>query len=197
MLTLPDRSTFPAVRLVGRRNTLLGDCRMAPGDAMSICSMSAPGDASGAATTRVLVHDSTHHLFNPRFSPDRRWIAFVAIDAKGSTTSHVYVVRADGGPWTPITDGTSFDDKPRWARDGLSLYFVSDRTGYLNLNGRRFDPAAGAPVGATFAVTAYDSPRRGLPSNIAQIEFAIARHRLFLPITDTEADIWTLDHVDR
>ena len=37
---------------------------------------------------------------------------------------------AQGGPWTPITDGvTGSDDKPRWAPDGPTIYFISNRDG--------------------------------------------------------------------
>lgn len=196
-LTLPNDVVFRPWDWSADGTTILGDCREAPGESMGICATPAPGRASEAARLHLLLRDRTKHLFGPRFSPDQRWISFVAIDVKGSTTSRVYVAPVSGGAWVPVSDGRSFDDKPRWAPDGRSIYFVSDRDGYLNVVGRRFDPAAGVPVGDTFPVTSFNNSRRGLPSNIAQAEFAVARHRLFLPLTETEADIWTLDHVDR
>jgi hypothetical protein len=124
-------------------------------------------------------------------------MTFVSVDVRGSTPARVYIAPVDGGPWIPISDGQSFDDKPRWAPDGRAVYFLSDRNGYLNLVGRRFDPAQGKPVGEPFPLTSFDSPRHGLPSSIPQIEFAITKHHLFLPLTDTEGDVWVLDHVDR
>ncbi len=195
LLTLPGEASMRPSDWSADGSTILGDCRAARGESAGICSI----PAGGAADTRlrVLVHDPTKNLFGPRYSPDQRWISFVAVDVKGSTPAEVYVAPVDGGPWIPMSDGQSFDDKPRWAPDGRAVYFVSDRNGYLNLSGRRFDPAQGKPVGDAFQLTSFDSPRHGLPSSISQIEFAITRHRLFLPLSDTEGDIWVLDHVDR
>jgi Tol biopolymer transport system component/DNA-binding winged helix-turn-helix (wHTH) protein len=177
--------------------TILGDCRPAQGGAVSVCAIPAPAAASGSARPRTLMIDESLHLFGPRFSPDQRWISFVAVDRKGSTSSRLFVAPVGGGPWIPITDGRSFDDKARWAPDGRAIYFVSDRNGFLNLSGRRFDPVAGLPVGEPFAVTSFDTARRGLPANISQIEFAVTRKQLFVPITETGAEIWVLDRVDR
>ncbi len=96
-----------------------------------------------------------------------------------------------------MTDGQSFDDKPRWSPDGRAIYFVSDRNGFLNLSGRRFDPARGRLVGEPFPVTTFNSAGRGLPPSISQIEFAVTRKKLFVPLTETDADVWVLDRVDR
>jgi Tol biopolymer transport system component len=195
LLTLPGEATLRPSDWAADGSTILGDCRSARGESTGICSIPARGGAD--LRLRVLVHDPTKNLFGPRFSPDQRWMSFVAVDVKGSTPARVYVAPVGGGPWIPISDGQSFDDKPRWAPDGRAVYFVSDRNGYLNLAGRRFDPAQGKPVGEAFPLTSFDSPRHGLPSSISQIEFAITRHHLFLPLTDSEGDIWVLDHVDR
>src|SRR5260221_13362843 len=108
-------------------STILGDCRAVPGESTGICSIPA-GEAAGPRL-RVLVHDPTKNLFGPRYSPDQRWMSFVAVDVKGSTPARVYVAPVDGGPWIPISDGPSFDDKPRWAPDGRAVYFLSDRNG--------------------------------------------------------------------
>ncbi len=177
--------------------TLLGDCRVSAGEAMAICSIPAPGSGQQAGALRVLFRDPQKNLYGPRFSPDHRWVSFVAVDTRGSSSSRIYVAPASGGPWVTMTDGQSFADKPRWAPDGRTVYFISDRDGHLNLRGRKFEPDAGAPAGETFSVTSFESPRRGLPANIKQIEFAIAEHRLFLPLTETEGDVWILDDVDR
>ena len=60
-----------------------------------------------------------------------------------------------GGEWVAVTDGESYDDKPRWPPDGRALYFLSARDGSLNLWGRRFDPETGTVVGAPYRVTSF------------------------------------------
>lgn len=133
----------------------------------------------------------------PRFFPDQRWISFVAIDETVSDASRVYVVPASGGAWMAMTDGRSFDDKPRWAPDGRTLYFVSSRNGFLNVWGRRFDSDSGQPVGDTFQVTSFESPRQMLSPQLRRMEIAVAANRLFLPIAERRGAIWILHQVDR
>ena len=188
VLTLPDGATLRPSDWWTDGRKILGDCRTAPGESMGICSIAAPG-SDRSSRLDVLVHDPTKHLYGPRLSPDQQWVSFVAVDVKGSTTSQVYVAPVAGGPWIPVTDGRTFDDKPRWTPDGQAIYFVSNRSGYLNVRGRRFDPARGAVVGDVFSVTAFNSASRSLPSNISQIEFAIADRRLFLPLTETQGQL--------
>ena len=196
-LTIPGNATFRPSDWSSDSDMILGDCRSRPGEPRGICLLPAPGSAAAEAGLRVLVRDASKNLYGPRFSPDQRWVSFVAVDVAGSTASRIYVAPVAGGPWIPLTEGRSFDDKARWAPDGRAVYFVSDQDGYLNLRGRKFDPREGHPIGEPFSVTSFNSSSRGLPSNPAQIEFSVAERRLFLPITETEGAIWVLDDVDK
>ena len=114
----------------------------------------------------------------------------------GSSVSTLYVMPASGGVWTPITDGRSYEDKPRWAPDGKAIYFVSSTGGFANVRARRFDPETGRPFGAPFAVTGFDSPNRMLPA-ASRVEISVASRELFIPITEGRGHLWLLDHVDR
>src|SRR5439155_25484896 len=77
----------------------------------------------------ILAQHSNYGLGNPRFSPDRRWIAFHA--APGPITRQMFValVRTDGAPapeadWIPITDGRGMDRLASWSPDGNVLYWI-------------------------------------------------------------------------
>ena len=59
-------------------------------------------------------------------SPDGRLVVF---DLVGD----LYTVPIAGGRATRITSGMGFDGQPRFAPDGKSILFVSDRSGYENL----------------------------------------------------------------
>jgi Tol biopolymer transport system component len=121
----------------------------------------------------------------------------VAVDIEGGPTSRVYVAPSTGGEWTPVTDGRAFDDKPRWSSDGRTIYFISSRGGSLNVWGRRFDPATGRPDGESFQVTSFAGQDRVLSSQMSRLEFGVADDRLFLPLTDAQANLWVLGQVDR
>ena len=177
---------------------ILGACRFSESDRYSTClvSVSSANQAAGSMV-QVIGSDPGRNLFNQRFSPDQRWITFLAHDLSHASTSTVYVAPAAGGTWRAITDGTWFDDKPRWGPDGRVLYFVSNRTGVANVWGRRFDDATGTPIGDPFPVTAFRSAQFLLTPRTVQMDIAITATRLLLPMTESRSDIWMLDQVDR
>jgi hypothetical protein len=98
---------------------------------------------------------------------------------------------------TQVTDGKHWDDKPRWAPDGKTIYFVTNRGGFLNVWGIRFDPAQGQPVGEPFRVTAFESPSQMVFPRIAPLNIALTADRLFLNITEMSGSVWVVENVDR
>jgi Tol biopolymer transport system component len=161
---------------------------------------------------RVVFAHPEYNLWQTKFSPDQRWICFNAISANDARVSTIYVVPAPDlsrpapgggaevvqGEWTRITEGQSWDDKPRWSPDGKALYFLSARSGFLNVWGIRFDPAHGQPVGEPFRVTAFENPGQMIyPRSVATLEMALAENRLVLPIMQVSGNVWVLENVDR
>jgi WD40 repeat protein len=154
-------------------------------------------NAAGPADVRVLASDPLRNLYNQRFSPDQRWITFLAHDLSYEPTSTVYVVPSTGGAWRAITEGVWFDDKPRWGPDGRVLYFVSNRGGIANVWGRHFDTATGTPIGEPFPVTSFRSAQFQLTLRTVQMDIAITAGQLLLPMSESRSDIWMLTGVDR
>jgi sugar lactone lactonase YvrE len=124
-------------------------------------------------------------------------VAFNAVRAPTGGTSLIYVISVNGGEWRPIVQDGHFYDKPRWSPDGRILYFLSNRTGFFNVWGIRFDLDQGRPIGEPFRVTAFESPGRMISSVIATAEIAVVRNKLAVPITEVSGNIWMLDGVDR
>jgi Tol biopolymer transport system component/DNA-binding winged helix-turn-helix (wHTH) protein len=159
-----------------------------------------PLEAAPQAETkaRIVAHDPAYFLFQGHFSPDGRWIVFGAgRSGPTATESTLYVVPESGGPWTRITDGKSWDDKPRWSPDGRTIYFVSPRSGFFNVWGIRFDPAKGCSVGEPFQVTQFEVPGLMIPTEIQGLDLSLTQDRLTLTMTEMSGNIWILDSVDR
>jgi Tol biopolymer transport system component len=79
-------------------------------------------------TRRLIDEDATL----PSWSPHNRRIAFtrrVSNRAQGG----VWTIPVKGGTATPVTRDLARDWNPVWSRDGRYLYFVSDRSGSMNL----------------------------------------------------------------
>jgi Tol biopolymer transport system component len=88
----------------------------------------------------------------PRFSPDRKWIAY---DSNESGASEVYVAKGDGrgGRIRVSTDGGF---SPRWRRDGTELFYLAP--------GRRL-MATSVKIGAAF--------QAGNPVELFRVEPAV------------------------
>jgi len=160
----------------------------------AICRLPSVQASGPAPDMRIVAADSRQSLYAAKNSPDGRWVSFIA--RPDMTRSTVFVSPAEGGPWIALTDGRYFEDKPRWSPDGRTLYFLSNRSGFWNLWGRRFDSHADAQVGDLFQVSHFDSSVQMI-RNLADLQIGITRERLILPLTQASGAVWVLDNVDR
>src|SRR5262245_12021616 len=146
---------------------------------------------------RLITSHPEMNLYQARFSPDQKWICFNAKKETEDGISTIYVVPASGGEMRRITESKYNDDKARWSPDGRRIYFVSSRTGFFNVWGIDFDPAAGEPRGEPFRVTNFESPSRMILPDVGVMEMALAADRIVLPITEVSGGIWILENVGR
>ncbi len=148
---------------------------------------------------KVLAVDDNYAIWQARFSPDRRWICFAAVDAREPGMDTIFVMPSSGADrshWTALTSGHGWADKPRWSPDGKLVYFVQADS-FLNVWAVRFDAAAATPIGAPFQVTRYDSPRHQLSPRFGAAEIGVSAQRLILTIMEQTGNIWTMDNVDK
>jgi Tol biopolymer transport system component/DNA-binding winged helix-turn-helix (wHTH) protein len=162
---------------------------------ISLVPVAAAPHAETAA--KKIISSPTSNVYQAHFSPDGRWIAFeTAADTPTGVDSAVYVTRADGGPWARLGQGKNWDDKPRWSPDGKTIYFISGRSGFFNVWGVHFNPAAGTLVGTPFPVTAFDQPSLMISQRIEGAELSVTQDRLALLMEETSGSIWLLENVE-
>jgi Tol biopolymer transport system component/DNA-binding winged helix-turn-helix (wHTH) protein len=196
VLTLPAHVEMQGSDWSKDGQAILGACRFSQSERYSTCLVPV-SSANESGDPVVIASDPKRNLYNQRFSPSQRWIAFLAHDLLYASTSTVYVIPRDGGAWRAITDGAWFDDKPRWGPDGRILYFVSNRTGVANVWGRRFDNSTGTAIGEPFPVTSFRSAQFQLTPRTVQMDIAITATHLLLPMSESRSEIWMLDQIDR
>jgi Tol biopolymer transport system component len=139
-----------------------------------------------------LIKHAEYSLYQPHFSPDDRWIVFLA--KTGLDRSRIYVVRS-GGPaaaeWIPVTDGENLDDKPRWSPDGNLIYFTSERDGFRCIWAQHLDRATKHPVGPPFNVHHFHAARRSLRNvGLGPLEISVSRNALVFNLGEITGNIW-------
>ncbi len=180
---------------------LIGSCLKSPltGNRVFVCQFPV-SPSRGETEASVVAAHPEYNLWQAHFSPDERWICFVAHkikEARGGVLT-IYVVPASGGEWRRVTEEKHWADKPRWSPDGKTIYFLSNQgSAFFNVWGARFDPVKGETVGEPFQVTSFGIPGRMISPRIQDMEIDLSRERLVLPITEVTGSIWMLDNVDR
>jgi dipeptidyl aminopeptidase/acylaminoacyl peptidase len=85
-------------------------------------------DVASGRSTQITSGDDWNDS-DPQWAPDGRKIALVS-DRTGKAfdmghNTDVWVIAADGGPLTKISDHASGDNSPRWSPDGRTIAFLS------------------------------------------------------------------------
>jgi len=90
--------------------------------------------SEGSGPTRLTTSATDH--WSPAWSPDGNRLVFSATDAASVPGTRprrsIFVMNADGGSLTRLTDATADDLDPTWSPDGRIL-FASDRSGNFDL----------------------------------------------------------------
>jgi dipeptidyl aminopeptidase/acylaminoacyl peptidase len=88
-------------------------------------------DADGGNQTLVM-EDAEVGLWDRGWSPDGSRIAFTIDypDDQGFPKPDIYIMNADGGGRTRLTDTPGFDGDPNWSPDGSKIVFTSGREGF-------------------------------------------------------------------
>ncbi|MFY9820262.1 MAG: hypothetical protein WAM82_02705, partial [Thermoanaerobaculia bacterium] len=107
----------------------------------------------------------------PSWSPHGQRIAYWGV-APGSSQRIIYTVPVQGGPPVAAVQDRSINWNPVWSADGRYLYYVSDRSGSMNVWRLPIDEATGAPQGEPESVTSSSQSVSLLSLSGLQIAYA-------------------------
>jgi Tol biopolymer transport system component len=165
---------------------------------LSLWPVAAAPHADKQAT--FVAGDPKHDLWQARFSPNGRWISFLAVAGERAVVCVVpssarSTTRAD---WKCLTDPAIWTDKPRWSSDGKQLYVWRRHGSFFNVWALPFDDAGGAVAGAPVQVTQFDSPAHRIwADDLALAEQSVSGTRMILPVAEATGSVWMLDDVDK
>jgi hypothetical protein len=165
---------------------------------LALWRLSAAPHADKEAT--LVAREAGQDLWQGRFSPNGRWISFLAVTRQ---TAVVCVVpgtarTARAADWTCLTDRAIWTDKPRWSSDGKLLYVWRRHGSLFNVWALPFDDARGTVAGAPTQITRFDSPAHRIWSDdLSLAEPSVSGTRMILPVAEATGSIWMLDNVDK
>jgi hypothetical protein len=148
----------------------------------------------GSEISTPILQNPAFNLDQPHISPDGRWIAFVA--AVSPDRSRIYLSPLENAGasapnrWIAVTDGNSWDDKPRWL-DNDSLIYYSNRDHFGCLWKQQLTPGIKQPAGIPAAVYHFHELKRS-PRTLYRIDFdiAVAKNCVVLNLVEIFGDIW-------
>jgi Tol biopolymer transport system component len=148
----------------------------------------------GAGRDVEVAGHPTWNLFQPRFSPDGRWIVFHTTNSPSHR--QIYAVPASSPAPVPLDEwiaiATDFGVQPSWASDGSGVYHFSLRDGAFCAWLQPVDPPSARPAGSPRAVQHFHQRRlRAATAAIATND--VAAGYLYVTLTSSAANIWRLD----
>jgi Tol biopolymer transport system component len=176
--------------------TLLGSSRAGEDVVLALWRSN---DPSAGQPEQVLLARPGMQFWQTSFSPNRRWLSFVLQRADRPSEGEMVVAPAsDPSRWTRVAANHPWPDKPRWAPDGRTLYFISRwPQSYFNLWAVRFDPERGTLVGEPLALSDFRSPRFVISPHVDRTEMSLSSRHAILTMESVSGNIWMLDNVDK
>ena len=143
--------------------------------------------------TDALYHAS-YQLYLPRFSPDGKWLLFLA--RTGPDRSRICVARFQPGKppaeadWITVTPDNTWNDKPAWSDDGKAVYFTSDRDGFRCLWKQAVMPDSKQPTGSAIPVFHSHEARISIANAFDSLDLNVRGDTLVFEQGEREGSIW-------
>jgi hypothetical protein len=141
-------------------------------------------------------------LYQGRYSPDGRWVAFLQATTEKPLNTRVFIspirdgraLSRDG--WIPVTDGSQIDNHVVWSPDGNLLYFTSQRDGSLCVWAQQLKRTTKQPAGLAFPVRHFHDPRQSLArvDRKQLIGMSVASGKLVFAMSELTGNIWMEEH---
>jgi serine/threonine protein kinase len=152
--------------------------------------------ATDSGETETVLERVGMFLGEANWSSDNEYLLFTA--STGNDNKQVFAVRfpkttgEPAGNWIPITEASTYSDRPRWSGDGNAIFYLSRRDGFSCIWGQRFDAKAGKPAGAPFAVMHYHNLRMS-PARIGPgaFDLSVSGNNVYLNVGEESASLWT------
>jgi Tol biopolymer transport system component len=147
---------------------------------------------------RVFLKHTSFMVDQAQLSPRADWVAFVLrVDADHSKICLAPVqngVAPTEEQWIELTNGRAWDDKPRWSKDGSTLFIYSNRDGFGCVWKIKLNPATNLPEGTPVAVRHLHNPGLSF-MHLSQpaVNLSVGGEKLFFNLDEVTGNIWMME----
>ena len=204
----PNKDGFTGIFLVdaegGKPELVCDDCGLAPtwsSDGKKILYDWGTPRFVGLLDLEKKIHGPVIRMekrgvYQGTFSPDDRWILF-EVEYGGDHAGISVAPYRDGATvdpaqWIAITDGKSFDSRPRFSPDGRRVYFISDRDGFRCIWSIAVDPATKRAAGQASPVTHFHTSRQSIHNvgAVSAFVLSVGGDQLIFNLGEVTGNIW-------
>ncbi len=149
-------------------------------------------DLTNDRSSLILDAEGHGELYDVALAPSDRRVAFTIAQSAG--TAALYLAEIGDQPasfekWTKIDDDPNYLGSPTWSRDGRTLYYGSDRDGFLCIWAQKLD-VDGNPSGEPLAAYHNHVPPDMKFHGACRV--GAAPDRLYMILSDFKGDLWSL-----
>jgi Tol biopolymer transport system component len=158
----------------------------------------AVGSFSVASGRKARVARSARYgIDQAQFAPDGAWMSVLAYIDPNHTRILAIPLRNGAAvsedQWIPITDGASWDDRPRWSLRGNLIYFYSRRDGFGCIWKQAVDPATRKPVGPPLAMHHFHSTGLSIMHmRLDRLGLSVAADKLAFNLLEVKGNLWMM-----
>ena len=145
--------------------------------------------------TQVAVSEIGASLGEANWSPVNEMLLFT--EARGDH-KRVFAVRFPRstsrweGHWIGVTDEKMLADRPRWSGDGKTIFYISNRDGFLCIWGQAFSSATKQIVGKPFPVQHFHNLRASIDNVFPRsFNLSVSGDTVYFNLGEQSSSIWT------
>ena len=144
-----------------------------------------------------LAQSARYGIDQAQFAPDGAWISVLAYIDPSHT--RVFAIPLRNGAavseeqWIPITDGASWDDRPRWSLRGDLIYFYSRRDGFGCIWKQAVDATTRKPLGPPQAIHHFHSTGLSIMHmRLDRLWLSVAADKLAFNLLEVKGNLWMM-----
>lgn len=143
---------------------------------------------------RVAISENGASLSEANWSPSNEMLLFTETRGDNKRVFAVRFPRSNSrweGKWIPVTKEGVWADRPRWSGDGKTIFYITNRDGFLCVWRQAFSPDLGQTVGEPFPVLHFHNLRASIDNVFSRsFNLSVSGDTVYFNLGEQSSTIW-------